>query len=464
MIPLNFFRNMSRTAVALLLAVMVCASPVEAKKKRSSAKKSRTVENVQRDKKKAQQQISETSGKIKANTREINRQVNRLGELNTDIDNGRRSIERLNARIDTLSSLAAIARDSVTTLESELETMRQTYIKALRRLQPEASRMNSWAFVFSAKSFNEAYQRVRYLRQFSAWRQRKAENIRQVVDRIAERRTELVRLHAESDEALRKVDASQRKLTRDQAEAETLLASLKKEDASLRQMLKEQKQKAAALDRELDRVIAEEQRRAAEEERRRKEEERKQQLAQQKPQKQTTAPAKNQGKEDVAEAKPSKGNTAAQQPPVQTAAAATAALTGSFADNKGRLLFPVAGKYRIVRQFGRHPHPTLPHVETDNSGIDIEVSGGTHARAVFGGKVSAIFKQDGFNSIIMVRHGKYITIYAGLDNISVKQGDNVKAGQNLGTVFSDPDNDNRAVLHFEIRNERQKLNPTQWVK
>ena len=64
----------------------------------------------------------------------------------------------------------------------------------------------------------------------------------------------------------------------------------------------------------------------------------------------------------------------------------------------------------------------------------------------------------------MVRHGKYITIYAGLDNISVKQGDNVKAGQNLGTVFSDPDNDNRAVLHFEIRNERQKLNPTQWVR
>ncbi len=462
--PPDVFKNVTRAVVAILLAVMLCALPVEAKKKKSSAKSSRTVENVQRDKKKTQQQISETSGKIKANTREINRQVNRLGELNTDIDNGRRSIERLNARIDTLSSLAAIARDSVTALEGELETMRQTYIKALRRLQPEATRMNSWAFVFSAKSFNEAYQRVRYLRQFSAWRQRKAENIRQVADRIAERRTELVRLHAESDEALRKVDASQRKLTRDQAEAETLLASLKKEDASLRQMLKEQKQKAAALDRELDRIIAEEQRRAAEEERRRKEEERKQQLAQQKPQKQTTAPAKNQGKEDVAEAKPSKGNTAAQQPPVQTAAAATAALTGSFADNKGRLLFPVAGKYRIVRQFGRHPHPTLPHVETDNSGIDIEVSGGTHARAVFGGKVSAIFKQDGFNSIIMVRHGKYITIYAGLDNISVKQGDNVKAGQNLGTVFSDPDNDNRAVLHFEIRNERQKLNPTQWVR
>lgn len=464
MIPPDVFKNVVRSAVVILLAVMLCAFPVEAKKKKSSAKSSRTVENVQRDKKKAQQQISETSGKIKANTREINRQVNRLGELNTDIDNGRRSIERLNARIDTLSSLAAIARDSVTALEGELETMRQTYIKALRRLQPEATRMNSWAFVFSAKSFNEAYQRVRYLRQFSAWRQRKAENIRQVADRIAERRTELVRLHAESDEALRKVDASQRKLTRDQAEAETLLASLKKEDASLRQMLKEQKQKAAALDRELDRIIAEEQRRAAEEERRRKEEERKQQLAQQKPQKQTTAPANTQGKEDVAEAKPSKGNATSSQPPVQTAAAATAALTGSFADNKGRLLFPVAGKYRIVRQFGRHPHPTLPHVETDNSGIDIEVSGGTHARAVFGGKVSAIFKQDGFNSIIMVRHGKYITIYAGLDNISVKQGDNVKAGQNLGTVFSDPDNDNRAVLHFEIRNERQKLNPTQWVR
>lgn len=64
----------------------------------------------------------------------------------------------------------------------------------------------------------------------------------------------------------------------------------------------------------------------------------------------------------------------------------------------------------------------------------------------------------------MVRHGNYITIYAGLSSVNVKQGDTVKAGQALGRIYSDPDDGNRTKLHFEIRNERQKLNPVNWVR
>lgn len=122
------------------------------------------------------------------------------------------------------------------------------------------------------------------------------------------------------------------------------------------------------------------------------------------------------------------------------------------------------GRYKIVRQFGRQPHPTQKHVMTDNSGIDIEVSRGTTARAVFEGTVSAIFRQDGFNTIVMLRHGKYLTVYAGLSSASVRQGEKVKAGQTIGTIFSDPADGNRTILHFEVRNERTKLNPTAWVK
>ena len=64
----------------------------------------------------------------------------------------------------------------------------------------------------------------------------------------------------------------------------------------------------------------------------------------------------------------------------------------------------------------------------------------------------------------MIRHGRYISIYANLSSVTVKQGDSVKAGQTIGTVYSDPDDSNRTILHFEIRNERQKLNPSQWVR
>lgn len=124
----------------------------------------------------------------------------------------------------------------------------------------------------------------------------------------------------------------------------------------------------------------------------------------------------------------------------------------------------MAGRYKIIRRFGRQPHPTLKHVMTDNAGIDVETAGHTSVRSVYGGTVSAIFRQDGFNSIVMLRHGSYLTVYAGLGAVSVRKGEKVKAGQNLGSLFSDPANDGKGTLHFEIRDERRKLNPLQWVK
>jgi len=139
-------------------------------------------------------------------------------------------------------------------------------------------------------------------------------------------------------------------------------------------------------------------------------------------------------------------------------------LTGSFTDNKGRLLFPVAGQYKIVGIFGRTSHPDLSRVEVNNSGIDIEVPAGAKARAVFDGEVSSVFRVNGYHNVVMLRHGSYLTVYAGIDRLDVRKGDKVKAGQTLGSIFTDADDDNRTILHFEVRREREKLNPTDWVK
>ena len=141
------------------------------------------------------------------------------------------------------------------------------------------------------------------------------------------------------------------------------------------------------------------------------------------------------------------------------------ASVSQFARMKGRLPFPVDGKYRVISAFGRHPHPDFPNIEVQNSGIDIEMlSSNRRARAIADGTVSAVFNQPGYNNIVMIRHGEYITIYAGISNLAIKTGDTVKTGQTIGQVQPDPDNDGRHVLHFELRHERQKLNPLQWVR
>lgn len=139
-------------------------------------------------------------------------------------------------------------------------------------------------------------------------------------------------------------------------------------------------------------------------------------------------------------------------------------LTGDFAANKGKLPFPVAGRYTIISNLGTNTHPDLAKVKIDNLGIDIQVPPGTSARAVFDGVISSVFRLDGYNNVVIVRHGEYLTVYAGLDALAVRKGDKVHAGQNIGTIVVDHDDDDRTVLHFEVRREKQKLNPTEWVK
>lgn len=458
-----------RWSVFILTAIMlssVLTAEGQSRRKRQQRAPQRTVATVKKDKKSTERAISETSTKLQANTKSLNRQLNRLNSLNADIEVSRAKAEGLKQHIDSLGSEINVTTDSIKTLENEMEDLRLAYVKALRRLQPHSGVANELSFVFSAETFSEAYSRIRYLRRFSAWRERRVERLRFAVERIAERQAHLTSLRNNRNVAYREAEENRLTLSKQQDESKRLVAQLRKEDSSLRRSLKEQKRKAAALDRELDRLIAEEQARIAREEaeaRRKAEKSKKKsadgtQLA-------DNSEGKSAGEADGNNTKRSAKDVASANAKTRTAAATDAAeLTGSFAANKGRLLFPVAGKYKIVRRFGRQPHPTLPHVETDNSGIDVETSAGASARAIFAGKVSAIFKQDGFNSIVMVRHGRYISIYAGLAGVNVKEGDKVKAGQSLGRIYSDPDDGDRTILHFEIRNERQKLNPSQWVK
>ena len=170
----------------------------------------------------------------------------------------------------------------------------------------------------------------------------------------------------------------------------------------------------------------------------------------------------------AANSKPQAGNKPAKKPAAPSKPSSQTAndtkLSGSFESNKGRLPAPVACRYKVVKPYGITKHPSLPKVMVENSGIDIEVPSGTQAQAVFDGEVTVVFRPSGYQTVIVVRHGKYLTVYGNLDNINVAKGDKVKRGQALGHIFSNPADDNRTILHFEVRNGRTKLDPSQWIR
>lgn len=135
-------------------------------------------------------------------------------------------------------------------------------------------------------------------------------------------------------------------------------------------------------------------------------------------------------------------------------------LSSDFANNRGRLPWPV-GRGQIVGHFGTNPHPVLTNIYVDNGGIDIATNKGSNAKAVFDGEVSAIVSIPGGNRTVLLRHGTYFTVYNNLSFVSVKKGDKVKRGQDLGRIYTDDNGD--TILKFEIRSGSSKQNPELWL-
>lgn len=131
---------------------------------------------------------------------------------------------------------------------------------------------------------------------------------------------------------------------------------------------------------------------------------------------------------------------------------AAPASIGGFASSKGRLLFPLAGRSE-VRPAKREG--------TDGPGLEIKSAMGAPVRAVFGGRVAFADRYGPYGRLVIIDHGEhYYTVSGNLAAIDVKVGDEVSAGERLGTVG---DEGRGPMLYFEIRHATQTIPPAAWL-
>lgn len=441
---------------SLLLSISVIFCPddmLAARKKRTT----RTMSTVKQEQRRAEKTLKDAGKKLNDNTRRTEQELIRLNQLEGELKEKNREIDNIRTSLSAIDSDIKVAGDSLAVLEKNLAALKTQYAAALRKMQGNFRSKNLITFLFSASSFSDVTARYRYLREFSDWRKRKMQEISKASNLLGSQRRQLGSLQSERRKTLSSLTENESQLRSKRDETDKVVARLKKEGSQLQKTIDNNQRKLKKLENELDRMIIAEQKRQAEAQR-------KAEQAARKKKQQTASKNKKQSQGKAVE-KPSasaKGNS--RMAAITAGNAESRALSGSFESNRGRLLFPVRGSYTIVKGFGRQTHPDLPNVVTDNPGIDIAASEGAKARSIFEGTVSGIFSQDGYNKVVMVRHGSYISIYANLSSINVRMGEKVRANQDLGTIYRDPEYGNKPVLHFELRRERAKLNPMQWIR
>lgn len=149
---------------------------------------------------------------------------------------------------------------------------------------------------------------------------------------------------------------------------------------------------------------------------------------------------------------------AATTGPVATPSTEDVLATGNFSSRRGRLGWPV-DQARIVQGFGTFQHPKYKDVKVSNSGLDLGTTAGGKVHAVFDGKVVGAQFINGYQYTVILQHGTYYTVYSNLAAVSIKRGDAVSTGQEIGQVGTE-----RPEMHFELWRDKQKLNPSSWLE
>jgi murein DD-endopeptidase MepM/ murein hydrolase activator NlpD len=127
-------------------------------------------------------------------------------------------------------------------------------------------------------------------------------------------------------------------------------------------------------------------------------------------------------------------------------------LPGGFASARGRLLFPVAGRADV-----RPAH----REGTDGPGLEVHAPVGSVVRAVFAGRVAFADRYGPYGRIVILDHGDhYYTVSGDLDEVDVKVGESVSAGERVGTVGDDGQG---PMLYFEVRHGSQTVTPAAWL-
>ena len=457
---------MSRLLQIIILCLLLPLSADAAKPKKAAATKPKTSVDVKNQRKKTEQEMKQTTKKLTMTDQQIKQRLGRINKLEQQISRSEATAAQLQQRLDSISRRTKLVQDSIKENEAELSRLRQLYTTAVRSSRRNRREMNTLTFIFSADNFRQAYRRMRYLEQYSAWRKRKAQQIDEVVKSLSAQKASLTEMANHTTSLRRQEVEEQRMLKASRDSVNSAVKSLEGQKKQLNAMLNEQKRTIKKLDDEIQRLIEkeieEQRRREAEEARKRAEEAKKQaEAAAKKAQDAAAKPAdKKTEPKKPAEPAPAKPKEPEFKPDGQT----ISQQTGEFASRKGSLPSPLSHTYIIARSFGVQPHKTHTHVEVNNPGLDMETALGATARAVHAGYVSAVFVQEGFGHVVLVRHGSYLTVYANVKTINVKKGDKLKAGDVIGTVAPSEFNSNRGMLHFEIRREREKYDPQQWLK
>lgn len=247
-----------------------------AARKPSAHKQRETSSDVKRQEAAARQEIKKTEAEIRANDKEISKGISNLRKIEGDIAVSKKEVSTLTSQVGNIKGRIAALEGQIVRKDSTLKLLRAEYLKAVKKMRVARKKNSDMAFLFSSGSFSQAMRRMRYLRDFSAWKDRQSREIGEAVAQLKESKQKLASNQRDLNETLgRRVEANN-KLERQRASQDAIVVELRRNGEALRTHLSRKQAEANQLRGRVASLIAqeEEHRRQVEAEEARRAEER----------------------------------------------------------------------------------------------------------------------------------------------------------------------------------------------
>jgi len=429
-------------------------------------------EQLERERQANLRRIEEAGKVLTQTTQKKQASLGQLNVIKEKLTQKQGQIQHISTQLQGIETNVHQTVKQVLSTQEQLARLKAEYGKLMYAASKTSSGFNQLMFLFAAESFNQFVLRLRYVRQYTEERQKQALRIIGAQQQLSHELDGLTQQRQRQKSLLTTQLVENRNLIGLKTEQDEVVQQLSQQEQGLRQELAERQQAVARLDDLIAQRVREEIARAAHAAR----------LAAAAARRRAARSAATAGRrrpttsrtEEPAARSDDNDNDASANPesdaPEETTAdrrasrvaltPETALVSSGFAGNRGRLPWPVARGF-VAQHFGRHPHPVLRHVTVDNRGVDIQTNAGEAVRAVFGGRVLTVAQVPGMNTIVMIQHGEYFTVYAKLRSVNVHEGEQVSAREAIGTAATDADG--TAQVQFQVWRNSANLNPENWL-
>ena len=408
---------MKRSSILALIFTLLLTSLAFGQTKKSR-------EQLEKDKLEIQKRLKEFDAILKQTTTTKKTSIKELNAITNQFQSQNRLVNTIDREVTLLSSEIFETENQIAALEKQLSELKAEYGRMIYTSSKLNRGLSIVAFVFSSANFNQLYMRLKYLRQYTDSRKQQAAQIEKVSTDLANKRLQLDETKEKKVQVLVEEKTEKENLEKMRQEQQGLVNTLSKKERDIQKQITATKKQQEQLNRMIKSAIEAEIKLAE------------------------------------AAAKKEKSTTTKKAGTSMPMTPEAAALSTSFAGNKGKLPWPV--EQGIVSQrYGTYPHPSLKGITLENDGIDIRTQPNANVRAVFDGVVSRVTTIPGYGNTLIIKHGEYFTMYSRLKTITVTAGQTVKAKGVIGQVATNAEG--IAEVHFQTWKGLQIMDPATWI-